>query len=40
MGKGGGISKSDLQKTANTPRKKNSTGGLRILNKIRLPSIN
>jgi hypothetical protein len=39
FGKGWGISKSDFKKTASIPKKKNNTGGLRMLKRIKLPSI-
>ncbi|WP_353260064.1 hypothetical protein, partial [Prochlorothrix hollandica] len=39
LGMGGGISKSDLRNTAAIPIKKKSTGGFKILAKIRLESI-
>jgi hypothetical protein len=36
FGKGAGISSSDLKKIASIPRKKKSTGGFNIFDKIRL----
>jgi hypothetical protein len=39
LGKGAGISRSDLTKTATMPKKKNKIGGFRIFETIRLKSM-